>query len=157
MNLEKMNHWLTLLANIGVLVGMVFLVIEVRQNTIATEQETVSNFQNGFAAVELMIASNPEFGDLLAKGRNGEKLTPAEFVRLQAFYRNVLRTWQTNISRYDSGGLSSETWEGTQALMSQTFLEDQGLLKHWHQNRNQFNSEFNNMVNTILNEQVPNK
>ncbi len=33
MNLEKVNQWLTLLASIGVLVGIVFLAIEMRNSS----------------------------------------------------------------------------------------------------------------------------
>ena len=33
MNLDKANQWLTLLANIGVVIGIVFLAFEIRTNT----------------------------------------------------------------------------------------------------------------------------
>lgn len=138
------------LGAVGVILTLAYLAYQIRQNTIATRLETTSNFQNGFAAVELMIASNAEFAEVLAKGRNGEELTPPEFVRLQAFYRTVLRAWQTNISQYEAGGLEEETWQGTKALMSQTFQEDRSLLKHWKQNRSQFNTEFNSLVESLL-------
>ncbi len=150
MNWEAIGAVGEVLGAIGVILTLAYLAYQIRQNTVATQLETESNFQNGFAAVELMIASNGEFADVLAKGRTGEELTPAEFVRLQAFYRTVLRVWQTNISQYRSGGLSEETWRGTQALMSQTFKEDVSLLNHWREYRDQFNSEFNELVEDLL-------
>ena len=33
MNTEKLNRWLTLVASFGVVVGLVLLIIETRQNT----------------------------------------------------------------------------------------------------------------------------
>ena len=33
MNSEKLNSWLTLGANIGVLIGLVLLIVEIQQNT----------------------------------------------------------------------------------------------------------------------------
>lgn len=104
--MDKINKWLTLGANIGVLIGIAFVAYELQQNTTATQLETTSNFQNAFAQVELMIASDKEFAELLTKGRNGEQVSDTEFVRLQAFYRTVLRAWQTNVTQHEAGGLS---------------------------------------------------
>lgn len=33
---ESINHWVTLVANIGVIAGIVFLVLEIQQNTAVT-------------------------------------------------------------------------------------------------------------------------
>ena len=148
--MDTLNKWLTLIANIGVLIGIGFVAYELHQNTTATQLETTSNFQNAFAEVELMIASNPEFADLLTKGRKGEQLADAEFVRLQAFYRTVLRAWQTNVTQHEAGGLSAEAFEGTKDLMQQTFNQDISLLNHWKRNRAQFTPAFNALVEGLI-------
>ena len=148
--MNKLNQWLTLIANVGVLIGIGFVAYELQQNTTATQLETTSNFQNAFAEVELMIASNPEFANVITKGRKGEPLKEAEFVRLQAFYRTVLRAWQTNVTQYKAGGLSAEAFEGTKALMEQTFSQDLSLLNHWKGNRAQFAPAFNSLVEGLI-------
>ena len=38
MDFDKLNKWLTLLANLGVVAGLVFLVVEIRQNQVLLEQ-----------------------------------------------------------------------------------------------------------------------
>ena len=152
--MDTLNKWLTLIANVGVLTGIGFVAYELHQNTTATQLETTSNFQNAFAEVELMIASSPEFADLLTKGRNGEQLTDAEFVRLQAFYRTVLRAWQTNVTQHEAGGLSAEAFEGTKDLMQQTFNQDISLLNHWKRNRAQFTPAFNALVEDLIAETI---
>lgn len=43
MKLESLNRWLTLLANIGVIAGIVFLAIEVRQNQLMLEESNRLN------------------------------------------------------------------------------------------------------------------
>lgn len=42
MNLEKLNQWLTLVANVGVIAGLVFLAVQVRANT---EANLISLYQ----------------------------------------------------------------------------------------------------------------
>ena len=39
MNVDKFNSWLTLLANVGVLAGIVFLALEIKQNTQMLERQ----------------------------------------------------------------------------------------------------------------------
>ena len=36
MNIDRVNSWLTLVGNVGILVGIGFLVVEINQNTQAT-------------------------------------------------------------------------------------------------------------------------
>ena len=42
MSFKRLNQWLTLIANLGVLLGIIFLVIEINQNTEAIRIESVS-------------------------------------------------------------------------------------------------------------------
>ncbi len=37
MNLESLNKWLTLVANVGVLAGLIAVIVELQQNTTATK------------------------------------------------------------------------------------------------------------------------
>ncbi|NKC01338.1 MAG: hypothetical protein GKR90_22960 [Pseudomonadales bacterium] len=148
--MDNLNKWLSVLANFGVLVGIVFLAFEIQQNTTATQLETASNFQDGFAELELMIASDAEFAALLTKGRNGDDISESEFVRLQAFYSAVLRGWQTNIAQFESGGLNDEIWQGTKSLMRQRLREDKGLVEHVQVNRDQFSGALLRMTDAML-------
>jgi hypothetical protein len=46
MNLDNLNKWLTLLANLGVMAGVIFLAIEVRQNQgMLEETNRLNRFQ----------------------------------------------------------------------------------------------------------------
>jgi hypothetical protein len=104
MNSDRLNRWMTLGANVAVLAGIIFLASEMQQNTVATELEAASNFQNNFSQIELFIAGSPEFAELLNKGREGEELTSTEQLRLSVFYGNVLFSWQITHFQYLSGG-----------------------------------------------------
>lgn len=60
-SLDTLNKWLNVAANIGVLAGIVFLAYELQQNTLATDLEVASNFQNSFSEIEMLIAGDAEF------------------------------------------------------------------------------------------------
>ena len=86
MDLDRLNRWLTLLANFGVVAGIVFLAVEIRQNqdllelshqTMLREQELsilnathleVEQFNNLRAQIYL----SEEISELWLNGRSGE-------------------------------------------------------------------------------------
>ena len=43
MDLDRLNKWLTLVANFGVLVGIIFLILELSQNTQALRANAIQN------------------------------------------------------------------------------------------------------------------
>lgn len=150
MNLDRLNRWMTLAANIGVLAGILFLSFELRQNTMASRLQAASNFQDSFSEIEFFIAQSPEFAALLIKGREGEELTNTGQFRLTVFYGNVLRTWQNTHLQYLSGALDKEIWRGSQARLTVVLNDDRGLLDHWQTNKSQFSPVFNDMISSII-------
>ncbi len=150
MNLDSTNRWLTLAANVGVLAGIIFLAYEIQQNTVASRLEAASNFQGSFAEIEMLIAGNPEFAELLRKGREGEEISSAEELRLFVFYSNVLRQWQFTHFQYLSEALDEDIWRGQRAFLAQVIGDDLGLFNHWQLHKRQYSAAFNEVVESIV-------
>ncbi len=149
MDTDRLNRWMTLGANIGVLAGIIFLAFELQQNTVATQLEAASNFQDSFSEIELFIAGSPEFAELLRKGREGEEVTAVDQLRLWVFYGNVLRQWQFIHFQYLSDALDEDIWQGNRVRLTQIISEDRGLFDHWQMAKLQFSPAFNEMVKSI--------
>jgi hypothetical protein len=64
LELDKLNKWLTLVANIAILGGLVFLVLELRQNTNAIRSAAVQEATNIAREHPLMYVQNPEVNRL---------------------------------------------------------------------------------------------
>ncbi|MBL4580371.1 MAG: hypothetical protein JKY29_01020 [Gammaproteobacteria bacterium] len=152
MNTDKLNHWLTLGANVGVLAGIIFLVYELQQNTLATQLDVASNFQNSFTDIEMLIAGEPEFAELLVKGREGENMSPTDQLRLGVFYTNVLRQWQFVHFQYLSDALDKEIWNGQRTYFDQLLGDDSGLLEHWKVTKSHYGSRFNDLIQSMTTE-----
>ena len=149
MNLDSTNRWLTLAANIGVMAGIIFLAVELQQNTVATQLSAAGSLQGGFSEVELFIAGSPEFSELLDKGRTGAEISAPEQLRLTVFYGTVLRQWQLIHLQYVSGALDEDIWIGSRAYMAQILVEDRGLFNRWQNGRSHFSPKFNEMIESI--------
>jgi hypothetical protein len=105
---ERLDTWLSVVANLGVVVGIFFLVVEIRQNTEALRAEThLAMFQGAqqelFVTIEhpriVSIAADPE--------------TPATFddlARLDSFLTAAMNARQYAWRQYRAGVLDEEAW-----------------------------------------------
>ncbi len=152
MNWDSTNRWLTLAANIGVMAGIIFLAFELQQNTVAAQLQAASNYQSSHAAMEVAIYGNPEFAELLRKGREGEEVSDTDQLRLAVFWSSGLRQWQFHHMQHLSNALSDEVWQANQALMANRLRKDRGLLGHWRMNADEFSPTFNEMLESLIDE-----
>ena len=85
MALDNLNRWLTLLANLGVVAGIVFLGVEVRQNQATLERGNAMNLvavqdavQDRFSEFRRLTLENDELYLIWRKGLDDAPLTEVE-------------------------------------------------------------------------------
>ncbi len=107
MTSAKFNEWLTLIANVAVVGGIVFLAIEIRQNNELLRSESrqalVSNDVTSLTA-------NLENVDVFAKLTSQEELSAEDQLRLSFMYTLDLRNREFEYFQYVNGLLDEETW-----------------------------------------------
>ena len=73
---------ISILANVGVIAGIVFLGIELRQNNeLMAAQARQASFENNRQFAEYLF-ENPDLAEILAKVEAGEETSPAEDIQL---------------------------------------------------------------------------
>ena len=149
---DKLDRWLTLGANIGVLAGIVFLGLEIRQSTLVAEIESSNRLEENFRGMTMSIWSDPDFARILKIGIEGNftDLTDVEALRLRVFYEQVLRGWQNSYFQYLSGTSSEEIWHAQELGLANTFIQDRGLNQHWQSIKFQYSETFNALVDSWL-------
>ena len=60
MNIDRINPWLSLVANVGVIAGFIFLAVEIRQNSEMTHLELSSNVADEVSPVMDMLIDDSE-------------------------------------------------------------------------------------------------
>ena len=78
MNTNNLNQWLTLGANIGVLIGIILLVVELNQNREMIRSQTRHQIAQSIIDIQTADAANPQLMDVLVRAESGEELTTAE-------------------------------------------------------------------------------
>ncbi len=95
MNSDRLNHWLTLFANIGVLAGIVFLALEIRQNSELARLQFAEDRQALWQQGEIAV-----FGDDIAAVWEKSILDPASLTLAETRSLDAYLAFQlTNASR----------------------------------------------------------
>ena len=81
MNLGKLNDWLGVLTNIGIVVGLVYVALEYEQNSNLIEFEAQANFDSQVNNVIDVVIQDAELVEIMGKERSS--LTVVESDRLR--------------------------------------------------------------------------
>ena len=84
MTAENLNRWITLGANIAVLIGIVFVALELRQNNELMAAEARFNRVTVSRDAWQAMAENGDYADLLVRARRGEELSATDEFRATA-------------------------------------------------------------------------
>ena len=85
MNFDKANMWLTLVANIAVLAGIVFLSMEISQSNRIAVQDARSELTSKQHDLELLFLENSDVAGIMVKLAAGDELTPHEEFQATSF------------------------------------------------------------------------
>lgn len=111
MDFDKTNRWLTSLTNLAVIAGLVFLAIELQQNT---QQLRMQSYQAWHAAnTELNMAiADPELSAIISSGHgNSANLTNKTYIAYAMFHFSMLQMAQSTHYLYLEGALDEELWK----------------------------------------------
>jgi len=126
MKLSETNDWLSLVANVGVLIGIVFLIVELDQSNRIASYAAENARRNQF--IELN-SSRIEHSETYAKLQaNVSDLSPAERAEAVMMARQLLNTWQDAEAAYNYGLLSDLTFRGTLLDVAGSIEEAPGLI-----------------------------
>ena len=104
---------------VAVVVTLIFLIIEIRQNRVAVEAATQASISEGWNSVNAVILGSEEVGDIWARGfDNPETLSPGEKVRFMILGQSYINQFTLEKRLADSGALLPEQWEEHAAALS---------------------------------------
>ncbi len=108
MDSDKLNRWLTLGANIGVLVGIILLAAELNQNSAMIRAQTRNELSNSIVELLSNSAGNAELAGIMRRASAGEELTPDEYLQFRERQGAMFRYWE-NVHYQFREGLYDET------------------------------------------------
>jgi len=151
-NSAKLNDWLTLIANVAVVGGIVFLAVEIRQNNELLRSESRQTLVSNDVT---SLAANLENVDVFAKLVSQEELSAEDQLRLSFMYMLDLRNREFEYFQYINGLLDEETWLAYRHVIVVNHSSDLGR-SWWNEiGRRIVDPEFAKLVGELLADAPP--
>lgn len=133
--MERINQWLSLLANLGVLVGIAFLIVELDQNTRAQNGATMQAFVSAAAENNSALSTSGDLMEIVvrgdAEGMGG--LGDVERRRYLSLAIQVFQSWEALYLQTLAGTIEESFWGSKRAGLADT-LSNQGVREFWAEN-----------------------
>ena len=110
--MNKLNEWIALLTNVGLLLGIGLLVYELRQNSVLMQSEIYQQRTANLISVEAMIMESDALAEALAKGSLADNdpsdYSAKERLLIQSFLRSHAYRIDNILHQYELGTLTKE-------------------------------------------------
>ena len=102
-----LGHTISILANVGVIAGIVFLAVELRQNNELMAADSRAALSDRLRHVAEVVFTDAGLADILVKARNGDTLSESEETRVLSFNVWRLRGLEANFREFQAGAIES--------------------------------------------------
>ena len=134
MTTDNLNKWLTLAANVGVILGLILLAYEIRQTNSALDRDydvfltdVQGRAREGWREFNGRIIESDDVADIWMRGNAGDELSPKEAVRYTYLANDLIILYQLQFEQYKIVG--RDVREITSWLGS-AFVNRPGLQQH---------------------------
>ncbi len=138
------------LAAVGVIASLVFVGVEIQQNTRSAEVDAYQNLIGQISELVTLTFENPEFGRLLREGAVfTEETTDLEDTQVDAYLWLLFRHGDMAFYQYERGLLSAERLRSalnpTTQQLRQPFAQE-----WWEARKSSFLPEYQNYLDNII-------
>ena len=152
-NKEELDRWLSLLANVGVIAGIVFLAVEIRQNTEMVESQTRDSITEKQIPVFEWYATSTENNRIRVEGdRLGLDPGSPEASQYAWMIAGNLRLWENEWYQYKQGLFEPEEFEPRINIWKQMIDNAPGMKKMWETQRYSYSPEFKGLIDSLIKE-----
>lgn len=125
---EQLARWMNNITNIAVLLGLLFVGLEFRNNTRALEAERIDSLTQGMSNVNSIILADAEFAELFYQAyKNPEAIRGSSLDRVQHLMVQSYNHFQSVHLAHEAGLLSDEIYEIQRVGVGFAFSSEVGL------------------------------
>jgi len=150
MTVDKLNNWLTLVANLAVLFGIGLVVLELQQNGEMMRSQTRSQISAEIIELLSDVASDPQLASLIRRADKGEELTPDEWS--QYFHRTaaMFRSFENVHYQYRQGMYDETEYLAYQEAWRMFFQNSKSAVVLWCGFQPITSPEFRNAIDALI-------
>lgn len=112
MNIEGFAQLAEIVSSIGVIVSLIYVSVQVRQNTRALKATTYNEVTANSVSIMSPWHAHPEFAEFLVRMlADPDSATPAQKLRFHVMLLTAFRHWDNLYYQFRNGALDREMWE----------------------------------------------
>lgn len=149
MNWTAVSALTELLGAVGVVVTLLYLSRQVRENTQSLRRSTTRDALQSVTDFNQFVASDPQLVDLFWRGSaDPDSLTEAEWQRFVSLASTLIRRFELLFLDHEVGVLGSDLWEA-QASNIRTWMARPGAARWFSQLGQHVHPDFRSFVTTL--------
>ena len=142
MDSDRVNRWLTLGANFGVIVGLILLIVEIRQNTDMMRAQINQSRTETAMSEQQATYNSDHMPALLAKIYRGEGLSEEDMIRYGSYLRAFSRNQDNQLWQYNSGLLGENIPRSMRSAVRGVIGGSEVSLQIWDRQKIQYTDEY---------------
>jgi hypothetical protein len=148
---DRLNWLLTVTANLGVVLGLGFLAVELRQNTLATQATlNIDLLAIGRENAELLLSDDELAEIVLRAEQDPGSLSLLEREKFLLFTSWRMGVWETAFMNADEGIVADRYFEGFDAWYSALVRRGPGYQYWWNESRHGYDPAFQEHVDRVF-------
>ena len=150
MTTERTGRWLNILANLGVIAGLVLLVFELGQTRDLMRAQTRHELSTSIVEQLLVLAENPQLASIMRRGDAGEELTQDEWYQFEVRSRALFRYWENVHYQYREQLYDEVEFVSHRDAWAAYLGASVGAATAWCGMRTEFSPEFRDELDGVL-------
>ena len=154
MESDKVNRWLTLGANIGVLIGIILVIVELDQNREMVRAQTRNDISQQLANRLLTVASDSQLASVKRRAEAGEELTADEEHQYFLLFVANMRDWENMHYQHRHGTFDKSEFDAEKTTWRSLINSNKAFAAGWCQTRQNYSLEFVAELESLLDKDV---
>jgi hypothetical protein len=146
---SKVTNWLNLATSFAVIMGILFLGLEIRQNTEMMKSQTRDAISEKQMMFSEWVATEADLANTIAKVNAGLPMEPGEAVMHAYFLAGVWREWENSYYQYQQGLFDRNEFEPRLTRWRAT-MRNQTVRASWAATRQNYSPAFRAQVDAIV-------
>ena len=148
MNSEKANHWIAIAANVGVSASVVFLALEIQQNTQTSRAQAVQEYHRDMR--DSLLNADERMADILHRVYACEPVSIVEQNIRRLYWERLVRTYENQWYQREQDLIDQLIYEGYQSYWRITI--GWGDQDWWPPQQGEFHPGFVQAMDSYLDE-----
>ena len=150
LTLEQASYLAEIIGVIAVVISLIYLGLQVKQNTRSMRIQTVHDLSNQFKEAQASIAYDKDMADIYHRGVfNYDQLDPLEQLRFSMLVTSVTRVLDELLFQRAEGAIDESMWQGFITIVEDVFRYP-GYHSVYKIRRKQHSREFQQHVDKLI-------